>query len=432
MTLTTTRRFLLASTAAGGFALLATAAFADDVTLNFLVDNNPSTVKMGQALIDAFQAKNPGIKITLDTRPGGAEGDNLIKTKLATGDMSDVFLYNAGSLFQAINPTKNLVDLTKEPFEANVLDSFKSVVTADGKVYGAPIQGAMGGGVFYNKKVYADLGLKVPTTWKEFMDNNAKIKAKGGVAPVIQSFKDTWTSQLFVLGDFYNVLTADPTFPADYTANKAKFATTPAALRGFQHQEEVFKAGYLNSDFASATFDDALKMVATGKGAHYPMLTFAISNIRDKNPDQLKDVGFFALPGDDGAKNGLTTWMLAGIYVAKTTPHADDAKKFVNFIASKDGCDAQTKAIGVTGPYFVKGCDLPADIPPAVADLVSYFKKDGGTAPALEFLSPIKGPSLEQITVEVGSGLRPAADGAALYDEDVKKQAQQLGLAGWK
>ncbi len=78
--------------------------------------------------------------ITLDTRPGGAEGDNLIKTKLATCDMADVFLYNAGSLFQAINPTKNLVDLSNEPFAANVLASFKSVVTADGKVYGAPIQ----------------------------------------------------------------------------------------------------------------------------------------------------------------------------------------------------------------------------------------------------------------------------------------------------
>ena len=46
-------------------------------------------------------------------------------------------------------------------------------------------------------------------------------------------------------------------------------------------------------------------------------------------------------------------------------------------------------------------------------------------------MSPVKGPSLEQITVEVGSGLRTAKDGAALYDEDVKKQAQQLGLAGW-
>jgi raffinose/stachyose/melibiose transport system substrate-binding protein len=57
---------------------------------------------------------------------------------------------------------------------------------------------------------------------------------------------------------------------------------------------------------------------------------------------------------------------------------------------------------------------------------------DAGTAlPALEFLSPVKGPNLEKITVEVGSGITSAADGAARYDEDVKAQAEQLGLEGW-
>jgi raffinose/stachyose/melibiose transport system substrate-binding protein len=79
---------------------------------------------------------------------------------------------------------------------------------------------------------------------------------------------------------------------------------------------------------------------------------------------------------------------------------------------------------------MVKGCELPADVPQAVKDVVAYVKK-GNITPALEFSSPIKGPALEQITVEVGSGLRSAADGAALYDQDVKKQAQQLGLKGW-
>ena len=50
---------------------------------------------------------------------------------------------------------------------------------------------------------------------------------------------------------------------------------------------------------------------------------------------------------------------------------------------------------------------------------------------ALEFLSPVKGPALEQITVAVGSGLNTADEGGALYDQDVEKQAQQLGLPGW-
>jgi raffinose/stachyose/melibiose transport system substrate-binding protein len=59
-----------------------------------------------------------------------------------------------------------------------------------------------------------------------------------------------------------------------------------------------------------------------------------------------------------------------------------------------------------------------------------YFD-DGNTAPALEFLSPIKGPNLENITVQVGSGISTGKQGAELYDQDVKKQAQQLGLPGW-
>ena len=52
-------------------------------------------------------------------------------------------------------------------------------------------------------------------------------------------------------------------------------------------------------------------------------------------------------------------------------------------------------------------------------------------APALEFLSPVKGPSLEQITVAVGTGQTSPQQGAAQYDADVTKEAKQLGLPGW-
>jgi len=428
----TSRRTLLA--AAASLTLTLTLAGhgigQDQVTLSFLVDNAPQTVSAAEKLIADFEAANPDIKLDLETRPGGGEGDNIVKTRLATEDMTDVFLYNAGSLFQAINPTQNLVDLSAEPFMANVLDSFKTVVTADGKQYGVPIQTAMGGGILYNKPIYAELGLSVPKSWAEFEANNAKIKAAGKV-PVIQTFKDTWTSQLFVLGDFYNVQVAEPDFAERYTKNEAKYATSDAARKGFERQEEIFKSGYLNPDFGSATFNDGMRMIATGEGAHYPMLTFAIGGIAENNPDNLKDVGFFAIPGDDAAKNGLTVWMPPGLYIPKSTEHLEQAKRFLAFVASTAGCDSQTAAVGATGPYLIKDCTLPADVPPAVADLLPYFQEGGKTAPALEFLSPIKGPSLEQITVEVGSGIRSAADGAALYDEDVKKQAQQLGLPGW-
>ncbi len=425
MTLSFKTRFATASV----LALLAGSACAE-VTLSFLVDNGPSIVASAEALAAAYTAANPDVTFDIETRPGGAEGDNIVKTRLATGEMADVFLYNSGSLFQAMNPTQSLVPLDDLAAQANILDSFKSVVTAEGSVYGVPIGTAMGGGILYNIPIYEELGLSIPKTWDDFMANNAAILAAGKV-PVAQTYGATWTSQLFVLSDYYNVQTAVPNFAADYTANVAKYATTPAAMTGFDHLQQVFEAGYLNEDFGAATFEDGLRMIAQGEVAHYPMLTFAIGSIAETYPDDVGNVGFFAQPGTDAAQNGLTVWMPAGLYIPVTSENIDAAKAFLEFVASVQGCDIQTEAMGATGPYLVKDCTLPATVPPVVADMMPYFQTEGMTAPALEFLSPIKGPALEQITVEVGSGIRPAAEAAAMYDEDVRKQAQQLGLPNW-
>jgi raffinose/stachyose/melibiose transport system substrate-binding protein len=426
MTQSLTRRMLLAA-AAGTALTFAVPAWAE-TKLSVSSDGNAETTKAFEALTKAYTAANPDVTFELETRPGGAEGDNLVKTRLSTGEMTDIFQYNSGSLFQALNPMQNLADLSD--IQGGVVDSFKPVVTStDGMVRGVPFGAAMGGGIYYNKPIYKELGLTVPKTWAEFMANNEKIKAAGKVA-VAQTYKDTWSSQLFVLADFFNVQAANPTFAADYTANKAKYATTPAAMKGFDYLEQVNKAGYLNADFGAASFDDGVRMVANGEAAHYPMLTFALGNIKQNFPDKVNDVGFFAQPGDDAAKNGLTVWMPAGLYVSAKSANIDAAKKFLSFVASPAGCKLMQDANGATGPYLVKDCGLPADVPPSVADMLPYFQA-GLTAPALEFVSPIKGPNLEQLTVEVGSGIRPAAEAAALYDKDVEKQAKQLGLPNW-
>jgi raffinose/stachyose/melibiose transport system substrate-binding protein len=400
------------------------------VTLSFLVDNNPANVKLAEGVATAFHARNPNITVKVQTRPQGGDGDNVVKTRLATGEMDDVFAYNSGSLFQALSPAKNLVALSDQPWVSKLDKAFTPSVSAGGKVYGAPYGSSFGGGVLYNKKVFAKLGLQVPKTWAEFMANNAKLKA-AGIAPVIQTYQDTWTSQLFVLGDYHNVQAQDPGWATKYTRNQVKYVQSPA-FAGFQHLQQVHKLGYENKDYRSIKFEQGLKELATGKGAQYPMLSNAVAQIASQTPQQLNDIGFFALPGDDAAKNGVTLWLPGGLYIPKTTTGAklDAAKKFAAFMTTKVACDAQTKAFTPAGPYMVKGCTLPADSPPAVKDLEPYVDS-GKVTPALEFLSPVKGPALEQITVQVGSGLSSAKKGAALYDQDVKKQAQQLGLPGW-
>lgn len=417
------------NTSAGGESGEPDSGSASNVTLTMLVDNTQDSVNSAKAMVEAFEQANPNITIEVETRPGGSEGDNLVKTRLSTGDMTDIFMYNSGSLMQALNPEQNLMDLTNEPFMANVIDSFKPTVTYNGKIYGAPNGSTMAGGWFYNKKVYEELGLSVPKTWEELMANNEKIKA-ANIVPVIGTYKDSWTSQLVVLADYYNVQAQSPSFADDYTAGKAKYATTPAALRSFEKLQELFDKGYMNKDFLATTYDAGLKMLAEGEGAHYPMLTLAIPPLEQNYPDQTQDIGFFPQPGDSADDNGLTVWMPGAAYIYKNTEHPEEAKKFVAFVASKEGMAAAATVSKPSGPYAIKDAVIPDNVAPAVNDMLPYFGS-GKTAPALEFLSPIKGPSLEQITVEVGAGIKKAAEGAAVYDKDVEKQAKQLGLEGW-
>ena len=169
----------------------ATEPAADEpVTLTYLVDDSEANQASAKALADAYMALHPNLTIVVESRPGGTDGDNIVKTRLATGEMTDIFWYNSGSLLQALNPSETLVDLSDEPFITNIVESFLPTVSQNGQIFGVPSQTAMGGGILYNKRIYEELGLSVPTTWEEFAANNEAIK-EAGIAPVIATFGDT-------------------------------------------------------------------------------------------------------------------------------------------------------------------------------------------------------------------------------------------------
>lgn len=437
MNSTRTRRVLLAAAGVAALALplAACSTGGDDggsgtTTITFLTTNQPVDVELAERLIEAFGATNPEIEINHQTQPAGTEGDNLNKTKLSTGEMEDLFYYNSGSLLQVLNPDQTLVNLADEEWVGDLTDAMKTVVSTDNGLYGAPLGASQGGAILYNKKVYDELGLTVPTSWAEFEANNEKVKAAGKTA-VIQTYGDDWTSQLFVLGDFANVAAQDPDWATDYTAGEKKYADQPA-FQSFLNQQEAHDKGWMNTDFASATLDDGLRLLATGEGVHFPMLTGTMSTIQQNYPDNVNDIGIFAIPAEDAADTRLTVWLPNAVYIPKTTEGAklEAAKKFVAFINSPEGCEVQASGATPAGPFATSACSLPDDVPPFLTDMQEYVDS-GNSGPALEFLSPIKGPNMPGILVEVGSGIRSAEDGAKLYDEDVKKQAQQLGLEGW-
>ena len=278
------RLLAVAGIAVGALALSACGAgeggTSDDanepVTLTWFSGSGvDANIKTMEALADAFHEENPNITVKVDASgPSGPEIDNVMKTRLATGEMPDMFWYNSGSLMQALNPDQTMLNIKGEDFLGNLSDTWLTAVSTDDGVFGVPVQSAGGGGILYNIPLYEQLGIEVPTTWDEFLDNAQTIKDAGYDA-VELTLGDVWTSQIITLADFYNIYASDPDWATKYTDNKVNFTDDPVAVQSFTKLQDVYDGGFMNEDFASAKLDDGLKAVATGTAANYPMLGFA-------------------------------------------------------------------------------------------------------------------------------------------------------------
>jgi raffinose/stachyose/melibiose transport system substrate-binding protein len=319
------------------------------------------------------------------------------------------------------------MDITSEPFSANLTDDFKRSASVNGRLYGVPAGSNQAGAILYNKAIYRQLGLSVPHTWTDFIANCQRIQA-AGITAVIGSLRDTWTSQLIILGDQYNVKAVQPNFPAEYTANRAKYATNAVARRGFEKIAEV--RPFLNRDYLATNYDQAVEMLALGQGAHWAMLTGALSNVSRDYPSKIDDIGVFGVPGEDPNNHGLTVWIAEGLYIYRNTRVPELAKQWISYFVSQDGISDFSSAQMPNGPFSIRGINLPANVFAGVREMQAYFDQ-GKTDVALEFESPVKGPNLEQICIEVFTGITSPMDAAIAYDQDVQKQAVQLNLPGW-
>lgn len=196
--------------------------------------------------------------------------------------------------------------------------------------------------------------------------------------------------------------------------------------------EQAYTEGWFQEGYETENFEPGLEILASGQAAHYPMLTFSIGTIETNFPDIADNVGFFAQPGPDAESNGVTLWMPPATYIPQTTegPELEVALDYMSWIATVEATEVITEAITPQGPYLIEGAELPEEIHPAIQDLAEYIDR-GDVFPALEFISPLKGPNLQSILVSVGTGQMTAEEAAAAYDFDVENQALQLGLPGW-
>lgn len=395
----------------------------EGVELSMMVDNNTSAE--GYTAAFDLAEEELGIKVNVEVGMNGTEQENIIKTRLAAGEAPDIVYYNTGSLLAALNPEQYFIDLSDTEMASTFDDGFIQAASVDGKLYGVPYNSSNVGGVFYNKDVYEELGLEVPETWDEFIANCDAVQAAGKTA-VIGSFADAWTTQIPFLADNYAVMQENPDFPEEFTAGTAKFATTPAGVRSFEKLAAL--TPYYNEDYLACTYNDACDKLANGEGAHYFIQSGCITVIAELYGRETADkIGFFATPGDTSEETGATVWCSLALYGNKNSEHLDAVKALLEWWVSDDAINAFSSAEPATGPYH-NGHKLPDDAFEVIrVDMQKYFD-EGKTAPALEFLTPVKGINCESLCQELGSGQSTPEETAKAYDEDCLKQAVQLGL----
>ena len=375
------------------------------------------------AMIDAFEKKY-GIKVSLELSPN----DDVLVSRAATGDLGDIVDWHAGSLMLNLGPDVNLVDITNESYVQRLNDIYKECVSYNGKIYGVPTGPTYAGGIFYNKKIYEELGLEVPKTWEQFLENCGACK-KAGYEGLIGTYGDPWTSQLLLLSDFYYVNDQYPKFASQYTEGKVTLADCPAYVRSVEKlasQKEVF-----NEDYLSTSNDDGWRMMCEGTGGHLVSRTREYVRALEDYPEAEEFIGYFAVPGDEENNVGATVWMPHGYYIAGNAPNMENAKLWQEFVTTEEALQTYAEKSAPMGAFMIKDVNFQGNTRPAIQDTMNYVN-EGKFSAAMEFLCPVKGTSMAQICVQIGSGEITPQEGIEALHEDNRKSAEQLGLDGWK
>ncbi|RKP53962.1 extracellular solute-binding protein [Cohnella endophytica] len=341
---------------------------AGPVTISFM--HFKSDVTDGVAkIVEQFEAANPNIKV--DVQPVKYDDFyTLLKTKMAGGDIVDVFTLNAGSQTKLFHDGGYLEDLTGKDFMSNFEPNVLQEQATDGKNYIMPLN-AGPIAVFYNKKIFADLGIEIPRTYDALIAAAQKIK-DSGKTPFALGWKDGWPLGMWIGRDFpSNTVLVDKQtdFFDKLEKGEAKFADNPATKTSIAHALDMYKYG--NKDQLGVDYNGAVDLFAKEEAAMMYMGTWPLADIQKKN-QALYDtgMGYFPYPfSNDESLNKLEFNPDASLAVNSNSEHKDAALKFLAFMSSKEGGDAWVKNTNTLS--YVKGAI--ADIAPAVSELQPYF-----------------------------------------------------------
>ncbi|MBN9078076.1 MAG: sugar ABC transporter substrate-binding protein [Rhizobiales bacterium 65-79] len=337
MTRNTLRLMLVASSVLASASL----AYADDVTLTIESWRNDDTQIWQSQIIPAFEKANPGIKVTF-AAAAPTEYNAALNAKLAAGSAGDLI---------TCRPFDAALELFKKGYLTPVddikgMNNFSDVAKAawqtdDGKTTFCVPMASVIHGFIYNKDAFEKVGIKdVPKTQDEFMADLKKLKDDGTYVPLAMGTKDQWEAATMGWENIGPDYWKGEEGRKALIAGKAKL-TDP----GFVEPFKVLAgwAPYMGDGFQAQAYPDSQNLFTLGRAAIYPAGSWEISVF---NKQAQFKMGAFPPPLP---KAGDTCYISDqpdhALGMNAKTKHPEAAKKFLEWVASKDFAELYGNAL---------------------------------------------------------------------------------------
>ncbi|PPG48032.1 carbohydrate-binding protein [Rathayibacter sp. AY2B3] len=227
--------------------------------------------------------------------------------------------------------------------------------------------------VLYNREIFAQQGLAVPTTWSEFVAVCEALTA-AGITPIYSTYKDPWTVSQGLF-DYSVGGTVD--LEAFFGRLKEQGADVgPGSPVSFEKdfadpmQQMLQVASYSNPNAASRGYGDGNLAFSRGEAAMYFQGPWALSEIAKTAPEL--SVGAFPLPmTEDPDERRVRVNVDLALWIPEASRKKEAAREFLSFLMQPeiiDAYNADNNAFGVT-------TDAPAVEQPTLVELQDFYDR---------------------------------------------------------
>jgi raffinose/stachyose/melibiose transport system substrate-binding protein len=285
---------------------------------------SPEDLANIKADLKTFEAGSNGITVKLDVVPS-ENVRTILQTQLRSGNGPDVFGYDTGPGFAGALAKAGLVhDLTGAyaKYKWPVYDFAKQRVTFGGKLVGIPSQ-MEEVGVFYNKDVFARLGLSEPKNLADLTASATKIK-DSGLIPMTLADKEGWEGGHLLSMSLSSEVGSEG---MDKLLSGETPWNDPSVAAALKVWSDMYEQKLLPPSPTAVGYDNANALFYSGKAAMNPTGSWLAQEIERQAKFK---VGFIPFPSSTG--EGIFSGGLgSGTFVSASSKKVDAAEQFLNY-----------------------------------------------------------------------------------------------------